>query len=402
MPRPTPVADWEQPFPAEEYAARRRRAAARLSKEGFDAILVTKPADIFYLTGYDMVWFHLRFLTSCILTADGGDVAFFDYPGHRTLVETTPEIRNITWMTRESVQADGGLIRDGALKAGLKGKKLAVQPWSYVPHGDVMAELVGILNSAGIETGDGSLIVEQERLYKSPLEVAVMRRSAEIADIGMTAARDILAPGVMETEIHAELSYAMVKAGASEPALRTMIGSGVRAGTHHSPAQHRRVGQDELVFIDFCASLHRYHVNLNRTFAVGSVDPRWHDLMARSATTIDAIVAEVKPGDMWSKVQDVGNRNTAAQGITEGIWFVGGYTQGIAMPPDWVGEFWVSPRHGIPDLELVPGMVFNMEGQFDDTEGWAGGTGVAYIDTLIVTETGLEVMSRLPRTLETV
>ena len=229
-----------------------------------------------------------------------------------------------------------------------------------------------------------------------------MRRAAEIADKAMISARDVLAPGIMETEIHAALTYRMFLEGGSDPALRTMIGSGVRAGTHHSPAQHRRVGKDELVFIDFCASLHRYHVNLNRTFAVGTVDPRWHELMAQSAGCIDEITAQVGPGDKWSKAQEIGDRYTEKQGFGDKVWFVGGYTQGIAMPPDWVGEYWVGPRHGFEDIELVPGMAFNMEGQFDDTEGWAGGTGVAYIETLLVTETGLEVMSSLPRTLETV
>lgn len=38
--------------------------------------------------------------------------------------------------------------------------------------------------------------------------------------------------------------------------------------------------------------------------------------------------------------------------------------------------------------------------QFDDTEGWAGGTGAAYIETLLVTENGLEVLLQLLRTLE--
>ena len=42
---------------------------------------------------------------------------------------------------------------------------------------------------------------------------------------------------------------------------------------------------------------------------------------------------------------------------------------------------------------------FNFENQFDVWEDWPGGSGVAYIETFQVTETGLEVMSNLPRTL---
>ena len=47
-------------------------------------------------------------------------------------------------------------------------------------------------------------------------------------------------------------------------------------------------------------------------------------------------------------------------------------------------------------------MFFNFENQFDVWENWPGGSGVAYIETLMVTENGLEVMSNLPRILVTV
>ena len=395
-------ADWPQPFTSEEYVLRRKNVAGRLIEQGFDGMLVTSPADIYYLTGYDMIWFHWRFLTSCFISADGSEVQFFDYPGHTTLVETTPEIKHINWMTREDPEHDASDITAGLLKQGFKGKRIALQPWGYIPHKTVMDTLRQTIEAAGISTGDGSLIVEETRLYKTQAEVAVMRQAATIADNAMAAARDIIAPGVKETELHATIMYNMLMAGGGDPAIRCMIGSGPRAGTHHSPAQHRAIETNELVFIDFCSSLHRYHVNLNRTYALGEVDPRWHDLSARSQGTIDEIISQVKPGDPWTKVQQVGDSYTKQQQLNNNVWFVGGYAQGIAMPPDWVGEYWVDPRQGISDRELVPGMVFNFEGQFDDKAGWSGGSGFAYIDSIIVTETGLEVLSQLPRTLVTV
>ena len=54
------------------------------------------------------------------------------------------------------------------------------------------------------------------------------------------------------------------------------------------------------------------------------------------------------------------------------------------------------------DPVVQPGMVFNLENQFDVYEDWPGGSGCAYIETLMVTENGIEVMSKLPRTLTTV
>ena len=47
--------DWEQPFPPEEYAERRRQVRAAMARDGIDGIQVTGAADVNYLTGYDQI-----------------------------------------------------------------------------------------------------------------------------------------------------------------------------------------------------------------------------------------------------------------------------------------------------------------------------------------------------------
>ena len=69
------------------------------------------------------------------------------------------------------------------------------------------------------------------------------------------------------------------------------------------------------------------------------------------------------------------------------------------MAPDWVGSFFAEPREDIADQPLQPGMIFNYESQFDVWENWPGGSGAAYIETLLVTDSGLELLSALPRDL---
>ena len=220
-----------------------------------------------------------------------------------------------------------------------------------------------------------------------------------IADRAMRAAREAIAPGVMETEIEAAIMHSTMTQGGGYPGIRTMIGSGPRAGTHHSPPSHRKIKQGDLVFVDFCSSLHRYHVNLNRTFSLGEPDPRWRELMRSSAGCIEAIIAGVRPGDPWSKVAKLGDRYLEEKDLKRYTWWAGGYALGIAVPPDWVGSFFAEPREDVPDQPLQPGMVFNYENQFDVWENWPGGSGAAYIETLLVTEAGLEILSALPRDL---
>lgn len=391
--------DWPQAFPAEEYAERRRKVRAALSAKGLDAIYVTTPANLTYLTGYDMIWYHSRNLTGLLIRADSDQTVWFDAVGHTTLVLTTPTITDIVWFQREPVDSLIRQIGRELRHRGLGKARIALEPWGYSPHGKVMEALGAALREGGADVQDESLLIERIRLVKSPLEISVIREAAAMADRAMAAARDAIAPGVMETEIEAVIMHSMMREGGGYPGIRTMIGSGPRAGTHHSPPSHRKIKQGDLVFVDFCSSLYRYHVNLNRTFSLGEPDQRWKDLMWNSAGCIEAIVAGIRTGDPWSKVAKLGDRYLEERGLKKYVWWAGGYALGIAVPPDWVGSFFAEPREDVADQPLQPGMVFNYENQFDVWEGWPGGSGAAYIETLLVTSSGLEILSALPRAL---
>ncbi len=389
--------DWPQAFPPEEYAARRAKVRDALAAAGLDAIFVTLAADITYLTGYDLIWYHLRNLTGLLVRADSDDTLFFDGRPHTTMVSTTPEISDVVWFERGPVADVIALIAD---RMKNEGKRLATQRWGYSPHSDVMDALNDRLSGAGATVTDASYLIEEIRLIKSPREIAVMRKTAAIADEAMAAARDAIRPGITETQIEGVLIGAMMAAGGGYPAIRSMIGSGPRSGTHHSPAQARSVKQGDLVFIDFCASLHRYHVNLNRTFSLGEPDPRWVDFMDRSAGCIDAIVAGIAPGDTIHKIHAIADDYIDDNGLRPYCWYNGGYATGIAVPPDWVCVQRTHPTPDNPDdRALEPGIIFNLENQFEVWEDWPGGSGAAYIESFLMTDSGLEVLSALPRNL---
>jgi len=398
--------DWQQPFPAEEYAARRAKVQKALTESNLDAILVTTPANITWLTGYDMIWYHLQNLTGVLVRADSDDTVFFDSSAHTNIISTTPEISDVVYVdaaavsgtVEESISAIVGGIAD----RGLGGSRIGLEMWGYAPHASVMEALAEALRGGGAMIEDHWTLVERLRFVKSDLEVLHVRKAAEIGDLAMSAARDAICPGIMETEIEGVIMGTMMKAGGGYPGIRTMLGSGPRSGTHHSAPTRRQVQQGDLVFVDFCGCYDRYHVNVNRTFSVGEPDPRWTDLMTTAAGCIDAIQSEIKLGDPISKVDAVAQRYIDDAGIRKYVWWVGGYGQEISLPPDWCGNHWLNPRFDMGDPPIQPGMVFNLENQFDVWEDWPGGSGCAYIESFLVTENGLEVLSKLPRTLVTV
>ncbi len=399
--------DWEQPFPPEEYAVRREKVREAMAREGIDGILVTGAADVNYLTGYDQIWHSYLNIIGIFLRADEESTLFFDNDGHIVLQSTTPDIEEVVVMPRGAAVSHVPLVAEAIQARGWAKGRIALQPWCYGPHPTLLAAIGERLADAtadGAEIAaitDGSTLVEDVRLIKSPRELAVMREAGRVADLAMAAARDVLEPGLRETDVDAALTAAMMGNGCGYPGIRSMVGSGPRSGAHHGPATHRRMKQGDVVHIDFCASLHRYHVNLSRSFAVGPADPRWHELVDKAAGCIDAVLESVKPGESMARVQEVADAYTDSQGLRPHVWLIGGYTLGIAMPPDWVGRHRPKPREDVPIPLLEPGIVFNYENQFAVFEGWPGGTGAAYIETFLVTEDGLELLSKLPRNLVT-
>ncbi len=387
--------DWPQAFPAEEYGQRLAKVRSALKTAGLDAIYVTHPANVTYLTGYDMIWNHLRSLTGVLVSADSDATVFFDVRSHTTIVYTTPEIREIVWLD-DSSDLDLKVIARELDARGFGKASIGIEKWGYSPHASVVDALEREIHALGARVVDATVLIEDIRLVKSPLEVLHVRKAAAIADEAMVAARDAIRPGITETELEGVIMATMMTAGGGDPGIRTMVASGPRSGTHHSPPTRRQVNPGDLVHIDFCGCYDRYHVNLNRTFSLGEPDSRWTKLIDAAAGCIDAIVAEISTGDPLCKADKIGNAYIDAVGLRKYVWWVGGYSLGIAQPPDWCGRYWMDHEEGT-ERDFEPGIVVNFENQFDVWENWPGGSGASYVDSMLMTDAGLEVLSTLPR-----
>jgi len=330
---------------------------------------------------------------------------FFDNASHRNIISTTPEITDIIYGPRRgSAPEHVAAIAAALLDRGYGKGRIAIQPMSYGLHADLVRAMGQHFQDAGAAVVEDDSVIENVRLYKSPREVAVMRRAGDICRETIALVRDAMKPGMMEYEVDAVAMHNLLNNGCGHPGIRTMVASGARSGNHHSTPAHRALKSGDVVHVDFGASLHRYHVNLSRSFAVGEIDSRWHDLMNRSAGCSLAIADGVKPGDPFSRVQEAADAFIAASGVDRARyeWFIGGYALGIAFPPDWVDQHRPQPFDAVAIPEMRPGMVFNFEVQYDVFEGWPGGSGAGWIDSFLMTETGLEILTDAPRELVTV
>ena len=151
--------------------------------------------------------------------------------------------------------------------------------------------------------------------------------------------------------------------------------------------------EGDTVSIDCCAVVDRYHANLCRTFALGEPEPAARELLDAALGSVEALCAEARLGEGPERAAAAAERWVGERVAAEKIWWVGGYSLGIGLPPSWVGHTYLA-NDGLTKVTWQPGYVSNFETVMVDRES---GCEAASIDTLLMTADGLEVLSQLPR-----
>lgn len=381
------------PFSPEEYRARAERVRAEMTRRGVDVLYVTSPANLCYLTGFESIWYPPRAPLGAVLARESEALVFVDYERHRHLVEQTAQCDDAIFFTYET--ALGTVEREFAARGWASGT-VGLEWASRSPSALLLEEVAHRLRGRGAEIVTGDWIVDRVRLVKSPAEIERVRRAAAIVDAAFAAIQADVRPGQTELEIAARLNAAMAAQGGEEAAIRTMVSAGpdVWFKTHAAPSR-RPVERGDVMYVDACGVVDRYHVDLCRTFAVGDDHAQARALLELTAGSVLAVQQAVRPGDPLDVAQRIAEDHVYARVPREQVWWVGGYALGIALPPDWVGHTYLS-NDAYEQFTWEPGYVTNYENiVFDADRGFTA----SYMETLLMTENGIEILSTVPREL---
>ena len=379
-------------FPKEEYDERRRKVREAMATRGIDLLYVTSPRNITYLTGFDIIWFYHGSPTGLAVRAGAEDVLFFD-SYHDRMVEEFSYIDEAVFYATFPFHPTGPQLEtviDALKDRGLLKGTIGLEKWAYAPSPAMMQAMEERMTEAGATVVDGSWIVDTVGVVKSPLEIACVKKAAEIADIGMEAGRKAARPGVSELEITAAMQYAMAKVGGEEAAIRCPVTKqGFRMP--HKPSTRLTLETGETAFADTCGVYNRYHANLCRFFSMGEPGREVREHMKRLAASVAWVVERVRSGEPATAIGAATDEYLESIELT-GLVARGGYDLPLSIPPDWVGHTRVVGG-GFADPPMDPGFVTNYEIFSRDPELPA----VGFIDTLLMTENGLEVLAKTPR-----
>jgi Xaa-Pro aminopeptidase len=229
-------------------------------------------------------------------------------------------------------------------------------------------------------------------LKKDQGEVELMRRAVHIAQNALEATIPLIRIGMSERELASELVLQMLKNG-SDPELpfAPIVSSGPNSTTPHASPTERKLQAGDMLVVDWGAAYDGYVSDLTRTFAVGEVDAEFQKIHKIVQQANAAARATGRPGIPCAEV------DKAARVVIEqagyGNYFTHRTGHGIGM------EGHDEPYIRGDNLQLLePGMAYTVEPGIY----LRGRNGVRIEDNVVVTESGTDCLSDMPREIRVV
>lgn len=224
-----------------------------------------------------------------------------------------------------------------------------------------------------------SEVIEKIRLVKTPEELAILKKAAEIADAAFEHIQKYIKPGVKEIEVSNELEFFMRRQGAAGSSFDTIVASGFRSAMPHGVASTKEIQSGELVTLDYGALYNGYVSDITRTVAVGEISD---ELRKIYDTVLEAQlrgVNGIKPGMTGIEADALTRDYIKGQGFGEYFGHSTGHGIGLEVH-EGPGLSFRS------ELKLEPGMVVTVEpGIYIPNVG-----GCRIEDDIVITETGNE------------
>jgi ectoine hydrolase len=384
-------------FAKAEYAERVDRVKKIMAARGIDLLVVTDPANMCYLSGYNAWSFYVH--QAVIVAMDDAMPRFVG----RYMDAFCGAVKT-TWLSGDHVHAYSDDYVQSTLKhpmdylaqlineLGYGSKTVGVEKDAYYFTAAACESLQQGLPQAKL--ADATTLVSWTKIIKSDAEIALMRKAGKIVEAAMQAAYDTIGVGVRECDVAACIMQAQVKGtaefGGDYPSIVPLMPRGETSGAPHLTWTDKRYNAGDVVFIEIAGCYERYHSPMSRTISLGQPAPAVKKTVEITLEGLQAALDTVKPGVTCEAVEAAWRKVLAKYGYAKESRI--GYSMGLNYPPDW-GEHTASLRPGDQTV-LQPNMTFHcIPGMYFDNFG------VSISEAFRVTETGYETFARFPREL---
>ncbi|WP_028308660.1 M24 family metallopeptidase [Desulfitibacter alkalitolerans] len=384
------------PFSKTEYMERITKVKDSMSRKGIDVLLITDPANMCYLTGYNAWSFYVHQMVIVALDETEPIWAGRYMDALSAKFTTWLANENIKGYSDDHVQSNVkhpmDYVANLLKERGLGDKTIAVEMDAYYFTALCYERLKKGLPNAKFT--DGTLLVNWVRIIKSHEEITLMERAGKIVEKAMQTAIDTINVGVRECDASAAIYYSQITGtpefGGDYPSIVPLMPSGEKTGACHLTWTDSRYKDGDAVIIEIAGCHQRYHSPLARTVFLGKPPAKVTETAEIVVEGINVALDTAKPGATCEEVELAWRRVLNKYGLEKESRI--GYSMGLNYPPDW-GEHTASIRPGDKTV-LQPNMTFHMiPGMWYDT--W----GVEISESFRITETGAKTLANFPRQL---
>ena len=284
-------------FPTSEYRARVERLQARMAAAGQDALLLTSPADVFYVTG-----FLTRFWESparpwfIVVPAKGNPIAVIPAIGADLMGRTwINDIR--TWAAPDPVDDGVSLLSDTLCdlvsEGGVIATPMGLETSARLPLGDFMRIADRIAPRRFV---DGTDTIQRVREVKSEAEIAKIRTICGVADRAFARVPEFAGVGRPLDEVFRDFQKVLLDEGADWVSY-TAGGAGQGGyGDVISPAGPEPLRVGDILMLDTGAVKDGYFCDFDRNYAVGAPSDDVKRAQAALTHSIDVALDTLRPG----------------------------------------------------------------------------------------------------------
>lgn len=363
----------------QEYETRRQSFIHYLKEADIGAAMVTDPANIFYLTGFNTDP-HERFL-ALYVDRPSEEIYFFVPALDKEIAEEMTSIEHIipiadiddpSMVVKQTIQAIPS-------KIGMEKKSVSILMLEH------LRQTLGHFELTDIQP-----LLTTLRMTKSDKEITLAKEAIHIIEHVMTEGIKRIKRNISEIELVAELEYLMRKYGAEKPSFDTLVLFGEKAALPHGKPDTKKLKDGDFILIDMGVLKNGYCSDITRTFIYGEPTPKqkeiYHTVLQSNLAGIHAIKKGVPVKNF-----DIASR-TIINNAGYGDYFITRVGHGLGI------ELHEEPSiHGENEMLAKNGMLFTIEpGIYIPDFG-----GVRIEDTVYINEQGQpEVLSTFPKELK--
>ncbi|HEX4256892.1 MAG TPA: aminopeptidase P family protein [Streptosporangiaceae bacterium] len=295
----------------EIHAARRARAQAQLAELEADAVLITAPPNVRYLTGL------ASSNAALLLPTGGGAVLATDSRYQLAAQRDAADLELVLGRFIEPLLATEA-ARRGWRRLAVETHHLTVDQYEQV----------------GAAADDSHLVtfgkkIEELRTVKDPSELELIATACRITDQALADVLPLIRPGLSEHGLAVALDHRLAELGAEQPAFDTIVASGPNGALPHHVPSGRPLRRGDLITMDFGAKFAGYHADMTRTVALGDPGDWQRDLYQLVATAQRAGCLAARPGAGLREV-DAAARDVIAE-AGHGEHFGHGLGHGVGL-----------------------------------------------------------------------